>query len=129
MSVCLFVWPASWLSALRPPCSSPNKPSVLCLRQSAFSVRPFAPACRPKSFATLISHRRRPDAAPEASAAFALTPWAGGAAARLAGSPLCALLEGKPRIAIVGNGPVSNEQRAAIATHDLIVRFNELNSR
>ena len=33
------------------------------------------------------------------------------------------------RVAVVGNGPLTAGQRAEIAGHDTIIRFNELNNR
>jgi hypothetical protein len=36
---------------------------------------------------------------------------------------------GAAEVAIVGNGPLSNEQREAIAAADVVVRFNAMNNR
>jgi hypothetical protein len=43
-------------------------------------------------------------------------------------NPLCKPLWGKHRVAIVGNGPLSDSDRKDIQTSNVIVRFNLLNN-
>jgi hypothetical protein len=47
------------------------------------------------------------------------------------GSPdqLCSILNATDDIALVGNGPLTEEQRQAIGAHGRVVRFNALNNR
>jgi hypothetical protein len=45
------------------------------------------------------------------------------------GEQLCSVLNATDDIALVGNGPITPEQRAAISQHGRVVRFNALNNR
>ena len=61
--------------------------------------------------------------------------WVTGSSSAAQQSRYCRLFQGKnmdgkeKSIALVGNGPLSDEQRARISTHDVVVRFNYLNNR
>ena len=45
------------------------------------------------------------------------------------GAQLCGVLNATDDIALVGNGPISAEDREAISKHGRVVRFNALNNR